>query len=480
MKITQCLIALVGILAVNNKAEDPLLKCLLQTSSDPTKLTLIRFKGSGEEFIHGAAPWSTVPTTFTGSVFTSEKETYFECSFQKNGRSQNNRVYYTSSEFLKQDGEEAMLSYSAEVIPLQIADVAKYSPAPVLAFFNLNRSLLVFSDDGKNYRYTLKGKDFIYIIEISKTDYNPLRFVSITDNPLFGDVTDEVVYSDFKTAGTVSYPASITTNRIGGRLVTKVAVDDMQTVDHSAIPADARISKGIAPAPEAVEVFIKKWSENILIADLKGTDDRSLIVNFKDFIAVLEAPLSVRNGELLIEAVGKVCPGKPIRYFVFGHHHPDYISGIRAFINVGAKVLCATDNVPYVKFLYEAPHTIHPDKLAIQKKELLIDPVQKKYTVSDDSGFIMEIYNIGLQSSHTNDYLIYYFPSEKLLFEDDLAKIPTNGASYQVNKRQAGLYDAIKELRLDVDTIIQAWPVTEKYNVKTIFTMVELKQSVQQ
>jgi glyoxylase-like metal-dependent hydrolase (beta-lactamase superfamily II) len=267
---------------------------------------------------------------------------------------------------------------------------------------------------------------------------------------------------------------------MGGRLVTKVTVDDMQIVDHSAIPADARTSKGIAPVREAVEVVIKKWSENILIADLKGTDDRSLIVNFKDFIAVLEAPLSVNNGELLIEAVGKVCPGKPIRYFVFGHHHPDYISGIRAFINVSAKVLCAPDNVPYVKYLYEAPRTIHPDKLAIQKKELLIDLVQKKYTVSDDTGFTMEIYNIGMQSSHTNDYLIYYFPSEKLLFEDDLAKIPTNGASYQVNKRQAGLYDAIKELRLNVETIIQAWPVTEKFNVKTIFTMTELKQSVQQ
>ena len=142
--------------------------------------------------------------------------------------------------------------------------------------------------------------------------------------------------------------------------------------------------------------------------------------------------------------------------------------------------MCAPDNIPYVKYLYDAPRSIHPDKLALQNKELLIVPVQNKYTLSDDNGFTMEIYNIGAQSSHTKDYLIYYFPSENLLFEDDLAKIPTNGAKYQVNKRQTGLYNAIKELQLNVDTIIQAWPVTENFNIKTIFTMTELKKSVEQ
>lgn len=480
MHITHCLIVLVGLLSVNKKAEDPLLKCLMQTSSDTAKLSLIRFKGSGEEFNHGSVPWSTVPTNFAGFVFTNEKETYFECSFQKNGSTQNNKVYFTSSEYLKQDSEAGMLSYLAGDVPLQISDIAKYSPTPLLAFFKWNRSSLIFSEDGDNYKYVLKGKDFMYSIEISKTDYLPLRFVSVTDDPLYGDVTDEIVYSDFKTIGTVLYPASITTNRMGGKLITKAAVDEMKIVDQSAIPAEARIPKGIAPKPETIEIVIKKHSENIFIADLKGTDDRSLIVNFKDFVAVLEAPLSVRNGELLIEAVEKVCPGNPIRYFEFGHHHPDYISGIRAFINIRANVLCAPDNIPYVKYLYDAPRSIHPDKLALQNKELLIVPVQKKYTLSDDNGFTMEIYNIGALSSHTKDYLIYYFPSENLLFEDDLAKIPTNGATYQVNKRQTGLYNAIKALQLNVDTIIQAWPVTEKFNIKTIFTMTELKKSVEQ
>ncbi|TYZ14178.1 hypothetical protein FY528_00130 [Hymenobacter lutimineralis] len=89
----------------------------------------------------------------------------------------------------------------------------------------------------------------------------------------------------------------------------------------------------------------------------------------------------------------------------------------------------------------------------------------------------MQIHVIGSKSQHTNDYLVYYFPSEKLLFEDDLVWIARQGPSRKASARQVGLYQAIRDLKLPVETIVQSWPVQD-YGVKTVIPFRELEQSV--
>ncbi len=95
-----------------------------------------------------------------------------------------------------------------------------------------------------------------------------------------------------------------------------------------------------------------------------------------------------------------------------------------------------------------------------------------------DGDYKMEIYFIGDKSAHTNDYLLFYFPAEKLLLEGDLAWISETGEIKKANKRQAGLYNAIKELGLEVETVIQEWPVGNRYGVKSVIPFSELEQSV--
>jgi hypothetical protein len=88
------------------------------------------------------------------------------------------------------------------------------------------------------------------------------------------------------------------------------------------------------------------------------------------------------------------------------------------------------------------------------------------------------IYLIGDKSVHTNDYLLFYFPAERLLLEGDLAWIPQDGELKKAGKRQAGLYNSIKELGIPVDTICQQWPVGNRYEVKSVFPFSELEESV--
>jgi len=230
-------------------------------------------------------------------------------------------------------------------------------------------------------------------------------------------------------------------------------------------------------APAKPDFSIEPYSDHIHFMNLKHTDDKVLIVEFKDFILVGEAPLNSRNGELIIQEAGKIVPAKPVKYFAFCHFHPHYLGGLRAFIHKGATILTPISDTAYVRYLASNPHTLNPDSLQIEPRTLKITEIKDSMIITDGS-YNMKIYFIGKKSKHTNDYLIYYFPKEKMVFEGDLVWINTKRAS-KASPRDKGLYGAIKDLKLDVNTVVQSWPVNN-YDVKTVIPFSELEQYVNQ
>ena len=95
-----------------------------------------------------------------------------------------------------------------------------------------------------------------------------------------------------------------------------------------------------------------------------------------------------------------------------------------------------------------------------------------------DGHHTMDICFIGSKSEHTKDYLLYYFPSAKMLFEGDLVYISEKGPAKKAGKRQAGLYNAIKDMKLDVTTIEQSWPVSG-YGVKSEIPFTDMEAATQ-
>jgi hypothetical protein len=63
------------------------------------------------------------------------------------------------------------------------------------------------------------------------------------------------------------------------------------------------------------------------------------------------------------------------------------------------------------------------------------------------------------------------------LFEDDLVWIAREGEMKKPKPRQVGLYNAVKDLGLDIKTIIQSWPVAD-YGVKTVIPFADLEKSM--
>jgi glyoxylase-like metal-dependent hydrolase (beta-lactamase superfamily II) len=273
------------------------------------------------------------------------------------------------------------------------------------------------------------------------------------------------------------YPKVIQIDKINGKVKDEVKISTANLVREIpqllTQPANYKLKEDIEVKPE---VKVEKYNNNIHFIELKHTDDKVMVVEFSDYLLIAEAPLNSTNGELIITEAKKIAPSKPIKYFVFGHYHPHYLGGIRPFIHKGAKIICSKADQEYVTYLANAPHTLSPDSLQMKPQPLVIEEIKDSLTITDGK-FTMKIYFIGEKSKHTNDYLIYYFPTEKLLFEDDLVWIAREGEIKKPKPRQVGLYNAVKELGLDIKTIIQSWPVAD-YGVKTVIPFTDLEKSM--
>ena len=106
----------------------------------------------------------------------------------------------------------------------------------------------------------------------------------------------------------------------------------------------------------------------------------------------------------------------------------------------------------------------------------MIEQIKDSLTISD-SKMELKIFLIGKKSDHTQDYMIYYIPSQKLLYQDDLTWISSDGVPKKPGSRQIGLYNAIKDLNLNVETIVQSWP-TGRDNLKSIFPFKDLEETM--
>ena len=89
----------------------------------------------------------------------------------------------------------------------------------------------------------------------------------------------------------------------------------------------------------------------------------------------------------------------------------------------------------------------------------------------------MKLYYIGNKPNLYDDYVIYYFPAEKLLFIDDLIWINSVGQPNAAGKKQTSLYNTIKDLGISVDTIIQSYPARDN-EYKTKITFKELEDTI--
>lgn len=206
------------------------------------------------------------------------------------------------------------------------------------------------------------------------------------------------------------------------------------------------------------EVKLVQRGPGIWTAEMDDIESRSMIVEFSDHLAVIEMAVGSANGERLIDAAKRQFPGKPVRYALFSHHHPHYLGGLRAAMAEGATVVTTSGNETYVKEIASYPFTIQPDRLAKQPpKPVKVRTFADRIEFADAANQLIAI-NYGERSNHTDEFVVFWLPRAKLLFEAELGWVTVDGA-LRASRRAVTLLPWIAEQKLDVERLIQSWPM---------------------
>jgi glyoxylase-like metal-dependent hydrolase (beta-lactamase superfamily II) len=185
-----------------------------------------------------------------------------------------------------------------------------------------------------------------------------------------------------------------------------------------------------------------------------------VVVEFQDYMAVIEAPLNEERSLAVIEEATNLVPNKPIRFIVNTHHHWDHLGGVRTYVHEGATVITHEGNHAYYQEVLRArPWTLEPDRYSLYPLEewsegYVFETVREKYILGDETR-IVELHHVQ-DLDHVAGMLIAYFPEEKLVVEADLYTPPIPGAAAPATPSASNrtFNENLQRLNLDVETIV--------------------------
>ena len=216
------------------------------------------------------------------------------------------------------------------------------------------------------------------------------------------------------------------------------------------------------PVPDAVRraafpvhVETEKLADGVYL--LGGASHNSVAVVFRDYVAIVEAPLSEERSLAVIEAIGKLAPGKPIRFLVNTHQHFDHIGGLRTYLHIGATIVTHWKNYDFYNrdVLNYAPRTLKPDMVSLWPPTELtegynIEAIRESYTLTDGARTMYISYVQPLQ--HVEGMLMAYLPNERLVIEADLFDTHTSPPGASAASRS--FYNQVRALKWDVSRIV--------------------------
>ncbi|MDO8793492.1 MAG: MBL fold metallo-hydrolase [Vicinamibacterales bacterium] len=287
---------------------------------------------------------------------------------------------------------------------------------------------------------------------------NDQNLVELVDtwfpNPFYGDMNYEMRYTQYQDFNGVKWPMLFHTHQGDPRMnpahnyyeykLTGVKINAPVTT----MPVPEVVRTAVAP-PARVEST--KLAEGVWL--LGGGTHNSMLVELKDYVAVIEAPNNEARSLAVIAEAERLAPGKQLKYVVNTHHHFDHSGGLRTFLSAGTTIVTHDSNKQYyLDILFNpAPRTLYPDRMAefnpmywISRRPAPIETVEGaanttgKYVITDGERIVEVIhvqdmaYELGdpalRQGHHSEDMLMVYLPKEKILFNADLYSPAAPGA----------------------------------------------------
>jgi glyoxylase-like metal-dependent hydrolase (beta-lactamase superfamily II) len=278
--------------------------------------------------------------------------------------------------------------------------------------------------------------------------YDVVRVSTIMDSAVLGDTPIEFRYSGYRDFDGVRFPASIE-RRVAGLPWYELAVSRVRI--NVATRFDVPAAVAANPAPTMTTIEVTELAPGLLL--FGGGSHNSVIVEQRQGIVVIEAPLAEERSVAVIAEIGKRFPGKRIQAVINTHTHFDHAGGLRTYAAEGVPVITQARNADYYRRAWAAPRTLNPDRLSKSKRAPELQGFKGR-RVLDDERHPIEIHEI-IGSGHNDAFAMVYLPKDRVLVEGDAWTPTPPGAQApaSVNPLWINLDDNIRRLGLDVDRI---------------------------
>jgi glyoxylase-like metal-dependent hydrolase (beta-lactamase superfamily II) len=317
--------------------------------------------------------------------------------------------------------------------------------------------------DGKNYTVltwspTVKapsGKNYVingYVSDQSLID----RVETWLGENIMGDMHILATYTGWKDFGGVMAPSKIVQTRGGWPFfevnvtAAKANPTDVATLVPAPPGRGGGGGGGGAPggAAPALTVTSEKLGDGLYRLTTGPGSYDSVIVEFKDYVMMLEAGQSEARGLAYIAKTKELIPNKPIRYVMDTHPHSDHTGGLPPLVAEGAIIITQKNNQEFLEKALNTPRTLLNDTLAKNPKKAKVEAVGEKKVFSDGTRTV-EMYHVS-PVPHSNGLMIAYIPKEKILFQGDFSVNPGEPANDHVK----ALVPILEKLNLDFDRYI--------------------------
>ena len=298
------------------------------------------------------------------------------------------------------------------------------------------------------------GKNYVINGYIDKQNHIDRVETWLGEN-IMGDMHILATYSGWRDFGGVMAPTKIVQTRGGWPFfevdvtAAKANPPDLATLAPIPPPAGRGGAGGGAPGgPPALTVTTEKLGDGVYRLTTGAGSYDSVIVEFKDYVMMLEAGQSVQRATAYVAEIKKLFPNKPIRYVMNTHPHSDHTGGLPVLVAEGATIITQKNNEQFLEKALNTPRTLLDDVLAKNPKKAKIEAVAEKKVYSDGTRTV-EFYHV-YPVPHSNGLMIAYIPKEKILFQGDFTVTPGQPANDHVK----ALFPILEKLNLDYDRYI--------------------------
>ena len=237
-------------------------------------------------------------------------------------------------------------------------------------------------------------------------------------------------------------------NAFGGRQADIVANE---------CPGEVVVPANVRNADFFENVVVETLADGVFLYG--GGSHNSVVVEFEDYIAVVEAPLYESRNLAVIDEIVERIPDKPIRFVINTHQHHDHVGGLRTYMHIGATIITHWKNYDFYTndVLTYSQRTLDPDMVSLWPPTELAEgyqyeTVRENYVLTDGNR-IMQMSYVH-PSPHVEGMLVAYLPEEKILIEADLFDAITNDLPEEASRENRTLYNHVQRLGLDVETIV--------------------------